>query len=187
MARSPAHGPAPPPWWPQRCGGRAPSRYPWAAHGDDCRGRGGRRMNIDLRHLYTTLRDQLGPVGHWWPHESRTEQAVGAVLVQQNRWARAAQSVAALRDHVLPDPDRLAAATPAEVAVSIRPSGLVRAKSAALPALGRWMAEHEAEVENWSDEELTNSLWSLPLVGPETADVIALYSYDRPTFVADAY
>src|SRR5699024_11892825 len=116
-----------------------------------------------------------------------TEQAVGAVLVPQNRWESAAKSRAALRDHGLLDPDRLAAATPAEVAVSIRPSGLVRAKSAALPALGRWMAEHEAEVENWSDEELTNSLWSLPLVGPETAGVLALDSYDRPTVVADAY
>ena len=144
-------------------------------------------MNIDLRPLYTTLRDQLGPVGHWWPHESRTEQAVGAVLVQQNRWEAAAASVAALRDHDLLDPDRLAAATPAEVAVSIRPSGLVRAKSAALPALGRWMAEHETEAESWSDEELNDSLWSLPLVGPETADVIALYGYARPRFVADAY
>lgn len=32
-------------------------------------------IDIDLRGLYNPLRDQLGPVGHWWPHESRTEQA----------------------------------------------------------------------------------------------------------------
>lgn len=144
-------------------------------------------MNIDLRHLYTTLRDQLGPVGHWWPHESRTEQAVGAILVQQNRWESAAASVAALRDHGLLDPDRLAETSPAEVAVLIRPSGLVRAKSAALPGLGRWFYDHETEAEGWSDAELIDGLWSLPLVGPETADVIAMYSYDRPRMIADAY
>lgn len=144
-------------------------------------------VDIDLRVLYTALRDQIGPVGHWWPMETRTEQAVGAILVQQNRWEAAATSVAALRDHGLLDPARLAAASPAEVAVLIRPSGLVRAKSAALPVLGRWMADHETEAKNWSDEELTSSLWELPLVGPETADVIALYGYDRPRMIADAY
>lgn len=59
--------------------------------------------------------------------------------------------------------------------------------SAALPAHGRWFREHETEAENWSDEELTSALWELPLVGPETADVIALYGYARPRMIADAY
>lgn len=144
-------------------------------------------IDIDFRVLYTALRRAIGPVGHWWPMESRTEQVVGAILVQQNRWEAAAASVAALRDRGLLDPERLAEANPAEVAVLIRPSGLARAKSAALPALGRWIADHETEAEKWSDEELTGSLWRLPLVGPETADVIALYSYHRPRLIADAY
>lgn len=144
-------------------------------------------IDIDLRTLCDRLRDTIGPLPGWWPHESRTEHAISAILVQQTRWEAAAASVAALRDLGLLDPERLAVAAPAEVAVLIQPSGLVRAKSAALPRVGAFLRDHEAEAAEWSDDLLGNELWRLPLFGPETADVVALYGYGRSRFIADAY
>lgn len=142
---------------------------------------------IDLRALYEELLEMHGRHGWWWPMTSRIEQATGAVLVQQNRWEKAQVSIEALRTEGLLEPASLAAASPAEVAELIRPSGLVKAKSNALPELASWFVENEIAAVQWSDDELYSSLRSLPLVGPETADVISLYGYRRSRFVADAY
>lgn len=143
---------------------------------------------IDLRSLHEELLAIHGPVGHWWPMAAgRIEQAVGAVLVQQNRWESAQVSIEALRDAGLLDAHALADAAIEQVAELIRPSGLVTAKSRALPALGAWMRDHETEAEGWDDDALCASLRALPLVGPETADVAMIYSYSRPRFITDAY
>lgn len=142
---------------------------------------------IDLRALYQELLEVHGPHGWWWPMQSRLEQAVGSVLVQQNKWEKAQLSIESLRTAGLLAPANLAAASPADVAELIRPSGLVKAKSAALPVLASWFVENEQAAVQWGDAELYSSLRSLPLVGPETADVISMYSYSRPRFIADAY
>lgn len=119
--------------------------------------------------------------------QSRIEQAVGAILVQQNRWERASRSVSALRDTGLLNPQRLANAETCQVADLISGSGLVNTKAPALIALGRWFREHETTAETLNSHALRGQLRELPLIGPESADAILLYSYHRSVFIADAY
>ena len=142
----------------------------------------------DLRELYVQLRELIGPVGHWWPmRRDRIEQAIGAILVQRTKWENAQVAIENLRTEGLIDAHALSKTPSPRLAELIRSAGFAKAKSRALPELAAWMREHEKHAEDWPDDELRSSLLSLYLVGPETADVIILYSYRRARFIADEY
>lgn len=147
-------------------------------------------MTIDIRALYDELRDRHGDLDgwDWWPMPAgRIQQLAGAILVQQNRFSRVELSLAALDDAGLLDAGTLAAADPDRVADLIRPSGLMRTKAPALVAAAAWLCDHGEAANRLPDDELYRSLRRLPLVGPESADVVVMYSYRRPRHITDAY
>lgn len=147
-------------------------------------------MTIDIRALYDELRDRHGDLDgwDWWPMPAGCiQQLAGAILVQQNRFSRVELSLAALGDAGLLDADALAVADPDQVAAFIRPSGLVRKKAPALVASAAWLRDHGDTAAQLDDDELYRSLRRLPLVGPESADVVMMYSYHRPRHITDAY
>ncbi|QCR20892.1 endonuclease III [Agrococcus sp. SGAir0287] len=131
----------------------------------------------------------MGPQG-WWPADGRFEMMLGAVLVQHTRWENAAISIGRLREAGLLDPAALATAEPQELVPLLRRSGFMLAKARALVALAAWTVEHGGEhgaLEHLDDAALRASLLAVRGVGPETADVIALYAFDRAAFIPDAY
>ena len=70
-----------------------------------------------------------------------------------------------------------------------RRAGPHRVKAERLKGLCRWFinAGGFGGIEAMSTAKLCSDLRAIRGIGPETADVIALYAADRPRFIADAY
>ncbi|MCL1840874.1 MAG: hypothetical protein FWF75_03860 [Propionibacteriaceae bacterium] len=142
-----------------------------------------------LRRLYDMLLAALGPQD-WWPANGPFEMMIGAVLTQNTAWANVEHSVHALDATGLLSPEALVDADPDALRALIAPSGFMTAKAATCLVLARWVITHralDAGVSAWTDAALRDSLLGLRGVGPETADAIMLYAFDRPVFVWDAY
>lgn len=141
---------------------------------------------MDWRALYELL-DARFEIGAWWPAESGFEVMVGAVLTQNTTWTSVEQAVAHLRQAQCLTPEAVRSCPDAELVRFIRPAGSYTRKAATLKGLAAWLAAHGEEAPDMPDTALRESLLAVNGVGPETADVICLYVYDRPVFVFDAY
>jgi len=141
-----------------------------------------------LEQIFRTLHKTHGPQ-HWWPAESRFEVMVGAVLTQNTAWSNVERAIAALREADALSAEAMLALADAELARLIRPSGYFNVKARRLKALCRWYLDHggRRRLRHWTSARLRASLLSVHGVGPETADDILLYAFDRPVFVIDAY
>ncbi len=138
--------------------------------------------------IYARLLADYGPQ-HWWPGQTPFEIIVGAVLTQNTAWANVERAIANLRAAGLLELEPLWQAEPEQVRALIRPSGFYNIKYHRLRALlgylhadGCWQRLGTAPVAAVRAELLT-----VPGVGPETADSILLYAFERPTMVVDAY
>jgi len=141
-----------------------------------------------LRKVYQLLFEAHGPQ-HWWPANSGFEVMVGAVLTQNTAWRNVERAIAALKAANALSPEAMLDLSDAELARLIRPSGYFNVKARRLKALCRWYLDHggRRRLRHWPTEKLRASLLSVHGIGPETADDILLYAFDRPVFVIDAY
>jgi len=112
---------------------------------------------------------------------------VGAVLTQNTAWRNVEKAIAHLRDAGLLDPAAMASLPPEALADHLRPSGYFNVKARRLQALCQWLLETGESWRTLPTEVLRDSLLSIHGIGPETADDILLYAYQRPVFVIDAY
>jgi len=138
--------------------------------------------------LYRRLHAAYGPQG-WWPAETPFEVMVGAVLTQNTAWPNVVKAIKALREARMLDPDPIMEADEAELASLIRPSGYFNVKTRRLKALCQWLLSGGG-ISGHSERatpELRASLLAVHGIGPETADDILLYAFERPIFVIDAY
>lgn len=143
---------------------------------------------MTLLEAYRRLDDAWGPQ-HWWPGESRLEIMVGAVLTQNTAWSNVERAVASLKAAGALSIEALLALSLDELAALIRPAGYFNVKARRLRALLEWVsaAGGEEALAQWSDDALRAGLLGVRGVGPETADDILLYAFERPVFVIDAY
>lgn len=125
--------------------------------------------------------------GHWWPAESDFEIIIGAVLTQNTAWTNVERAIGRLRDHGLLSPSALLALPAAQIAPIIRPAGYMNVKARYVRNVSRWYEAHHADASSLDTPSLRASLMSVTGVGPETADDILLYVYDRPIFIWDVY
>jgi endonuclease-3 related protein len=141
-----------------------------------------------LRRVLGDMLVAYGPQG-WWPGETPFEIAVGAVLTQNTAWTNVERAIASLRETDLLDPEAIAMAPHDRLADSIRPVGYFNVKAERLRALCRfWLdAGEEVGLAEMETEALRHALLGVHGVGPETADDILLYAFERPVFVIDAY
>jgi len=151
-----------------------------------------------VRDLYRGLRRRLGaPAGQWesWCRrpKSRGERErviLESILTQRANWKNVQQAVANLR---AAGSLRLAAVLemePERLAGLVRPSGFYRQKTARLQALAGCLLKEcggLAGAGRLETPELRRRLLALNGVGPETADDILLYAFERPVFVIDEY
>lgn len=143
---------------------------------------------LGVRPLLEQLERVYGPQ-RWWPAESPFEVIIGALLVQRTTWANADAAIANLRHHGLLRCVALAGMDPSALAQLIRSAGFYRTKATRLRALARYFRD-VGGVEGLAGlgaAELRRALLSLPGIGEESADAIALYAYERPVWVSDAY
>ena len=140
--------------------------------------------------LYDRLHDRYGPQ-RWWPARSRFEVVVGAILTQNAAWRNAERAIARLRAAKALALPAVVALPPGRLAALLRPSGTFRVKARRLRAFARHVTgRHGGRLGRLLAlplPVLRAELRSIPGIGPETADAIALYAAGRPIFVVDAY
>jgi endonuclease-3 related protein len=142
----------------------------------------------EARGVYERLRRAYGSQ-HWWPGDGAFEVIVGAVLTQNTAWRNVERAIEALQARDVLDPEAILALPPEELARLIRSSGYFNVKATRLRALCRWYRDeggYEA-LRELETGELRRRLLAVHGIGPETADDILLYAFERPVFVIDAY
>jgi len=147
-------------------------------------------VTTQLTALYDTLRDAFGH-RDWWPGDSPFEVMVGALLTQNTNWRNVEKAITALKDADALTPERIVQLPIEELQALIRPSGYFRQKSVRLVRLTQWLIEradgHPEALADVPTDELRMELLALRGIGPETADSILLYAFERPVFVVDTY
>jgi endonuclease-3 related protein len=144
--------------------------------------------SASLKPVYRLLYATHGPQ-HWWPGDTHFEIMVGAILTQNTAWSNVEKAIANLvaRDQL--DAGKILAARRDHLANWLRPSGYFNIKAGRLKNFCRWYLDaggYPVLARNTTDE-LRNRLLSVNGIGPETADDILLYAFERPVFVIDAY
>jgi endonuclease III related protein len=148
------------------------------------------KMAVSPKRVYRRLLRARGPKG-WWPGRTTFEVCAGAILVQNTAWPNAERALRALESRGRLSYEGLRDLTPEEIAPIIRSSGTFNVKARRLAAFVEFLGRrHGGSVEAMSREEpseLRRQLLSVPGIGPETADCIALYAARHPFFVVDGY
>lgn len=143
-----------------------------------------------LRRMYDTLDAHFGDLG-WWPADSDFEVIVGAVLTQNTAWGNVEKAIASLKREKMMDPLKIHNATNERLSRLIRASGFHRLKASRLKEITGFLLERwGGKLESARKEGIARLREELLLVkgiGPETADSILLYAFDKPVFVVDAY
>ena len=148
-------------------------------------------MSLDkLMEIYKLLYDRYGPQ-HWWPGQSRFEIIVGAILTQNTNWANVEKAIANLKRCDCLSQEKLYKMDTAVLAELIRPAGYYNIKTGRLKNfLNRLFDNYNGSLktlENLSTDTLRYELLMIKGIGPETADSIVLYAFDKPVFVVDTY
>ena len=140
--------------------------------------------------IYRKMFSHFGPQG-WWPGRTKTEIIIGAILTQNTNWQNVEKALANLRKAKLLNFKKLHRTDDVVIARHIRPAGYFNVKARRLKNFVRFFVE--GMNSDWRAlrsipvEEAREKVLSVNGVGPETADSILLYAFDRPTFVVDAY
>ena len=136
--------------------------------------------------LYEALLRAYGEP-RWWSEDAYTV-LFQSVLVQNTAWGNVEKTCAAIGGRLRPEV--IGELSPEELEALIRPCGFCRGKARAIRALTAWFGKYGFERQNAADvstEELREELLAIRGVGAETADVILVYAFFRPSFIVDAY
>ena len=126
---------------------------------------------------------------HWWPAETPFEVMVGAILTQNTSWQGVEKAINNLkRSHML-SPEAIISAQREDLAQQLKPSGYFNIKAQRLSNYCHWYIEQGGlkGLEVQATDVLRCGLLSVNGIGPETADDILLYAFERPVFVIDSY
>jgi len=141
--------------------------------------------------LQQVFDDLLAAYGsqHWWPGDTPFEVMVGAILTQNTAWGNVEKAIANLKKNDALSAEMIAGCEHDRLAAWLKPSGYFNIKATRLRNFCRWFLDwggYEALSQRPTDE-LRHGLLSVNGVGPETADDMLLYAFERPVFVIDAY
>jgi endonuclease-3 related protein len=117
------------------------------------------------------------------------EVIVGAVLTQNTAWRNVEQAIEALKARQALDTEVILGMPVEELGQLIRASGYFNVKARRLRALCQWYRQEGGiqALQRLDTDELRRRLLAVHGIGPETADDILLYAFERPVFVIDAY
>jgi len=141
---------------------------------------------ITIYELLELLTNQLGEQ-NWWPAENTEAMLSGMILIQNTNWKNADRSLANLKQATNFEVDQILSLSTEDLESLIQPSGFFHNKAIYLRSL---LTAYRDNFTNWSKlptNLLRKKLIALKGIGNETADVLLLYYFHRPTFVADNY
>ncbi len=143
-----------------------------------------------LTEIYQILFERFGPQ-HWWPGQTQFEIITGAILTQNTNWANVEKAIANLKAADCLTPHKLHNLDHSQLADLIRPAGYFNIKAKRLKSFLNWLFENYdgrlADLETINTWQLREELLGIKGIGPETADSILLYAFQRPVFVVDTY
>ena len=140
--------------------------------------------------FYDTLLAHFGPQ-NWWPGDTPFEVMVGAILTQNTNWKNVAKAIANLKQADLLDPHRLLGLDHEHLAALIKPAGYFNIKAQRLRNFLTWFIDRfdgcVESTQTLDTDSLRAELLSVKGIGPETADSILLYGFEKLIFVVDTY
>ncbi|MCG6862705.1 MAG: endonuclease [Chromatiaceae bacterium] len=141
-----------------------------------------------LRTIFGFLLGSYGPQ-YWWPGGTPFEIMVGAILTQNASWSNVEQGLARLCSRTPLEAEAILSLSSDELAECLRPVGYFNLKSQRLQAFCRAYLKARGldGLRTLETGELRRFLLRIHGIGPETADDMLLYAFDRPVFVVDAY
>jgi endonuclease-3 related protein len=142
----------------------------------------------ELRQVYYRLFAHHGPQ-YWWPAQTPFEVMIGAVLTQNTAWLNVERALANLKALAPLSPEPLLTMPLQQLGECLRPVGYFNVKAKRLRCFCAWYIE-QGGYERLSQRDtagLRRALLKVSGIGPETADDILLYAFERPVFVIDAY
>jgi endonuclease-3 related protein len=148
-----------------------------------------------IEQIYHKLLEMYGPQG-WWPltvdgfhskhymgkpksFKHRFEIIVGAICTQNTNWKNVEKALYNLSKNKLLDIDKIRKADVSKLGDLIRPAGYYNQKAERLKIIAEFFSKNKDP----SREELL----AVKGIGPETADSILLYAFEKLSFVVDAY
>ena len=150
----------------------------------------GNAQRSTLVQMYTRLHKAFGPQ-KWWPAQTRFEVIVGAILTQNTNWSNVEKALVNLKNKNLLTSQAFQNISQRKLASLIKPAGYFNVKAKRLKNFISFLFKeygghlHKMEREEFSI--LRRKLLAVNGIGPETADSILLYAFDKPVFVVDAY
>ena len=141
---------------------------------------------IDIYELLNLLTKKLGPQ-NWWPAEKTEDMLSGMILIQNTNSKNVAKSLDNLKKATNFEADKILQLSSADLEQLIQPSGFFHNKAIYLRSLLTAYVNDFDEWEKLPTNLLRKKLLALKGIGNETADVLLLYYFHRPVFVADNY
>lgn len=143
-----------------------------------------------LSEMYELLFEQFGPQ-HWWPGDTQFEIIIGAILTQNTSWANVEKAITNLKKANFLSSQALHQMNNDKLSALIKPAGYFNIKAKRLKSFLSWLSNEYngllEKIEQIPTARLREELLNIKGIGPETADSILLYAFDRPIFVVDAY
>jgi endonuclease-3 related protein len=140
--------------------------------------------------VYQTLYEHFGPQ-HWWPGESVIEIIIGAILTQNTAWSNVERAIVRLKDERVLSVRGLLRIREDKLAGLIRSAGYYNQKARKVKAFMCFLqSSYGSRLCRLGKERapiLRDRLLEVHGIGPETADSIMLYAFNKPVFVIDAY
>jgi endonuclease-3 related protein len=149
------------------------------------------RFAPSRKELLTVFDRLLQCYGHqnWWPADSPFEVMVGAILTQNTAWSNVERAIENLKHAEVLSFRKLPTVPRERLAELIRPAGYFNVKAERLQNFCRFLVQNGGEhsLREMQTDALRQALLAVNGVGPETADDMLLYAFERPVFVIDAY
>ncbi|MBW2977434.1 endonuclease [Candidatus Woesearchaeota archaeon] len=136
---------------------------------------------MKLLTIFKKLYSEFGPQ-KWWPVNSKNPQfevIIGAVLTQNTSWKNVEKALTNLEKEKLISINKIKKTRKDKIAKLIKPSGYYNQKAERLKLIAEFFSKNKSPTR----EELL----TVKGIGPETADSILLYAFNKPIFVVDAY
>lgn len=150
----------------------------------------GKKEQSALAEIYAKLLETFGPQ-QWWPAQTQFEIIVGAILTQNTNWGNVEKALANIKREKLLSSQAFQNISHSKLAALIRPAGYFNVKAKRLKSFVSFLfKEYGGRLRKMEKEDcsiLRRKLLAVNGIGPETADSILLYAFDKPVFVVDSY
>ncbi|MCD6215852.1 MAG: endonuclease III domain-containing protein [Candidatus Aenigmarchaeota archaeon] len=134
-----------------------------------------------LKKVYEILLNRFGPQG-WWPVYSKNKKyeiCIGAILTQNTAWNNVEKALSNLRKDNLLEPKEILRISEKKLKRLIKPAGFFNQKAKRIKRFTKFFLDNP--------DPTREELLAIKGIGPETADSILLYAFNKPEFVIDAY